>query len=123
MEEIGPDDLGRSFDEVREYMGATTEVTVRPRDIEALRERTEGWAAGLQMVTIALRGKRDVGNLIASFSGTARTVSSYLQHEVFATLPEATRDFLLRTAILDRFCAGAGAAVAPDTDAAKLIAE
>ncbi len=61
VEEIGPDDLALTFEEVQEYMRASTEVTLDPRDIDTLRERTEGWAAGLQMVTIALRGKRNVG--------------------------------------------------------------
>jgi LuxR family maltose regulon positive regulatory protein len=123
VEEIGPGDLALTFEEVQEYMRASTEVTLSPRDIDTLRDRTEGWAAGLQMVAIALRGKRSVGNLIESFSGAARTVSGYLQEEVFAALPEAIRGFLMRTVILGRFCADVGAAVAGVTNADNLIAE
>jgi len=123
VEEIGPDDLALTFEEVQEYMRASTEVALAPRDIDTLRERTEGWAAGLQMVAIALRGKRSVGNLIDSFSGAARTVSGYLQEEVFATLPEEIRGFLMRTVVLGRFCADIGTVVATVPDAASLIAE
>jgi LuxR family transcriptional regulator, maltose regulon positive regulatory protein len=123
VDEIGPDDLALTFEEVQEYMRAATDLTLRPRDIDTLHERTEGWAAGLQMVAIALRGKRDVGNLIESFSGAARNVSGYLQEEVFASLPEDVREFLMRTVILGRFCADVGTAVARMPDAGRLIAE
>jgi LuxR family maltose regulon positive regulatory protein len=123
VEEIGPNDLALTFEEVQEYMRTSTELTLGTRDIDSLRERTEGWAAGLQMVAIALRGKRSVGNLIESFSGAARTVSGYLQEEVFATLPEEIREFLMRTVILGRFCADIGAAVADVPNAANLVAE
>ncbi len=123
VEEIGPDDLALTFEEVQAYMRASTEVTLSPRDIDTLRERTEGWAAGLQMVAIALRGKRSVGNLIESFSGAARAVSGYLQEEVFAALPEDVRDFLMRTVILGRFCADLSEAVVGTPNAAALIAD
>lgn len=123
VEEIGPGDLALTVDEIQEYMRAASDVTLRPGDIETLRERTEGWAAGLQMVTIALRGKRDVGNLIKSFSGAARSVSGYLQEELFGKLPEELRGFLLRSAILGRLCADVGTAVTGVSNAAELIAE
>lgn len=123
VEEIGPDDLALTFDEVQQYVRAATELSLDPGDVSALFDRTEGWAAGLQMVTIALRGKRNAGNPIQSFSGAARTVSGYLQEEVFAMLPEEVRGFLMRTAILDRFCADVVTAITRVPDAANLIGE
>jgi LuxR family transcriptional regulator, maltose regulon positive regulatory protein len=123
VEEIGPDDLALTFGEVQQYMLAATEVMLTAGEIGTLHERTEGWAAGLQMVTIALRGKRNVGNPIESFNGAARAVSGYLQEEVFATLPAELRGFLMRSAILDRFCADVCMAVTGVPDAANLIAE
>ena len=123
VEEIGPDDLALTYDEVGAYMRAATEVSLSPGDIGSLHERTEGWAAGLQMIGIALRGKRNAGNLIESFSGAARTVSGYLQEEVFAALPDELRGFLMRTSILDRFGADVGTAITGVANAANLIAE
>jgi len=74
-------------------------------DIAALDARTEGWAAGLQLAAISLQGTRDTSGFIRSFTGSHRYVMDYLVEEVLHRLPEATQDFLLRTAFLDRFCA------------------
>ncbi len=123
MEEIGPDDLALTFDEVRSFMQSATEASLSPGDIDTLHEHTEGWAAGLQMVTIALRGRRNAGNPIEAISGTTRSVSGYLQEEVFGKLPERLRDFLMRTSILGRFCAEVCAAVAREQEAGRLIDE
>lgn len=123
VEEIGPRDLALTIDETQEYMRTATDVSLRPGDIDTLCERTEGWAAGLQMVAIALRGKRDVGNLINSFSGAARSVSGYLQEELFGNLPDALRSFLLRTSVLGRMCADVCTAVTGVGNAAEFIAE
>ena len=72
------------------------------------------------MVTIALRGKRDVGNLISSFSGAARSVSGYLQEELFGRLPEELRGFLMRSSILGRLCADVATAVTGVVNATEL---
>ncbi len=123
IEEIGPDDLALNFEEVSECLAATGEVTLTAGEVDAVHGRTEGWAAGLQMISIALRGKRSVGTSIESFTGTARTVSGYLQQEVLAGLPAELREFLGRTAVLDRFCADVATVVAGVPNAAQLIAE
>jgi LuxR family maltose regulon positive regulatory protein len=123
LEEIGPGDLALTIDEIQEYIRTGTDLSLKPRDIDTLRERTEGWAAGLQMITIALRGKRDVGALIDSFSGAARAVSGYMQEELFRNLPEELRAFLLRSSILARISADVGTAVTGVSNAAEVIAE
>jgi LuxR family transcriptional regulator, maltose regulon positive regulatory protein len=119
--EIGPADLALTFDEVREFLRMTTEVEASAGEIDALRERTEGWAAGIQMVGIAARGKKSIAPLIDSFSGGGRTVSSYLEEQVFDTLPPDVRAFLVRTAILERFCADIATVVAGVSDSARII--
>ena len=123
LEEIGPDDLALTFDEVDSFMRAATDAKLSPGDVDTLHEHTEGWAAGLQMVTIALRGRRNPGSPMEAISGTTRSVSGYLREEVFGKLPENLRNFLMRTAILGRLCADVGAAVAGEPDAGRLIAE
>ena len=123
IEEVDASDLALTAGEVQEYMRTASEVRLGPSDIDALCERTEGWAAGLQMVTIALRGKRDVGDLISSFSGAARSVSGYLQEELFGRLPDELRGFLLRSSILGRLCADLATAVTGVVNATELISE
>jgi LuxR family transcriptional regulator, maltose regulon positive regulatory protein len=70
-----------------------------------LHERTEGWAAGLYLAVLSIRGREDVSAFIESFAGSDRRVVDYLGAEVLAELPEEEVDFLLHTGVLDRFCA------------------
>ena len=72
---------------------------------EALEERTEGWIAGLQLAALSLSDvsdRGDVAEFIGAFAGSNRFVIDYLVDEVLARQGAEVRDFLLRTAILDR---------------------
>jgi LuxR family transcriptional regulator, maltose regulon positive regulatory protein len=71
-------------------------------DVERLAERTEGWAAGLYLAGLSLRGRADPGAFIAAFHGDNRHVADYLAADVLARQPEEIRRFLLRTSILRR---------------------
>jgi ATP/maltotriose-dependent transcriptional regulator MalT len=70
--------------------------------VAALATRTEGWAAGLQLAALSLRGRSDVAGFVATFSGSHRYVLDYLAEEVLAGQPEPVRRFLLETSVLDR---------------------
>jgi len=74
-------------------------------ELDLLLERTEGWAAGLYLAGLSLRGRGDGAELIASFSGEQRHLADYLLEEVLTGQPDELRDFLVRTSILDRFTA------------------
>jgi ATP/maltotriose-dependent transcriptional regulator MalT len=83
---------------LREAVGADL-----PDDaIAALEARTEGWAAGLQLAGLSLRGHADPAGFIAGFSGSHRYVLDYLAEEVLDRQPEPVRAFLLETSVLDR---------------------
>jgi LuxR family maltose regulon positive regulatory protein len=71
-------------------------------DVERLRERTEGWAAGLYLAALSLRGRPDAHEFIEAFAGNDRHVVDYLVSEVLDREAPGVREFLLRTSILDR---------------------
>jgi LuxR family transcriptional regulator, maltose regulon positive regulatory protein len=71
-------------------------------EVERLAERTEGWAAGLVLAGLSLRGRQDTGAFIASFQGDNRHIADYLATEVLERQPEPIRQFLLRTSVLER---------------------
>ena len=75
--------------------------TRRPRSAEQLWERTEGWAAGLRLAALALRGHADPAAFVAEFAGDDSTVADYLLGEVLAQQPEDLREFLLRISVVD----------------------
>ena len=68
----------------------------------ALAARTEGWAAGLQLAGLSLRGQQDAAGFVAAFSGSHRYVLDYLAGEVLDRQPGQVREFLLETSVLER---------------------
>lgn len=100
--EIRAADLRFTVDEAAEYLTGVTGLQLAAGDVEALEERTEGWIAALQLAALSLQGRDDVGGFIARFTGTDRYLVDYLVEEVLAQQPEAVREFLLRSAVLDR---------------------
>jgi ATP/maltotriose-dependent transcriptional regulator MalT len=57
----------------------------------ALTARTEGWAAGLQLAALSLRGRTDAAGFVAAFSGSHRFVLDYLADEVLDGQPGQVR--------------------------------
>ncbi len=68
----------------------------------ALAARTEGWAAGLQLAALSLRGQEDMAGFVAAFTGSHRYVLDYLAEEVLERQGEEVRAFLLETSVLER---------------------
>jgi LuxR family maltose regulon positive regulatory protein len=91
--------------EVAAFLRDRLQQDLAPADIATLENRTEGWAAGLQLAALSLQGRDDVRGFIEAFSGSHRHVLSYLAGEVLDRQPPAVLDFLLQTSILDQMCA------------------
>ncbi len=70
--------------------------------VAALATRTEGWAAGLQLAALSLRGQDDAAAFVAAFTGSHRYVLDYLAEEVLEQQDEQLRRFLLETSVLER---------------------
>jgi ATP/maltotriose-dependent transcriptional regulator MalT len=102
---IGPDDLALGPAETREFVNDVKGLGLTEPEIEALSERTEGWFAGLQLVTMTVKNLSDRKQFIEEFSGTDQDITSYLGEVVLSQQPDDVRNFLLKTSILDRFCA------------------
>ena len=67
-----------------------------------LAARTEGWAAGLQLAGLSLRGQADAAGFVAAFTGSHRYVLDFLADEVLDRQDEELRTFLLETSVLER---------------------
>ncbi len=82
-------------------------------DVKALEDKTEGWAAGLQLVLAALVGRNPEGRsrLIEGIQGSHRYLFDYLVSEAFQRQPPATQRFLLITSVLNQMDAAACAAL------------
>ncbi len=67
-----------------------------------LQERTEGWAAGVQLAALSLQAEPDLVAAVDSIRGDQRFIFDYLAEEVFARVPDPVQYFLLQTAHLAR---------------------
>ncbi|OZB92826.1 LuxR C-terminal-related transcriptional regulator [Paenibacillus sp. XY044] len=93
-------------EETEQFYQKSGIMRLTPRQIDRIAERTEGWAAGLQLASLSLRTAEDVDRWIDGFYGNHRNVADYLFHEVLSQLPPDLKSFVLTTAILDRMNAG-----------------
>jgi ATP/maltotriose-dependent transcriptional regulator MalT len=103
--EVRASDLRFSHEEAARFLNESMGLRLGEHDVAELERRTEGWAVGLQMAAISLRGREAPQTFITGFSGSNRYVLDYLTDEVLARQPEEVRRFLLETSILDRLSA------------------
>ena len=91
--------------------------------LAALAARTEGWAAGLQLAALSLRGHDDAAAFVAAFTGSHRYVLDYLTEEVLDRQDEHLRAFLLETSVLERLSGPLCDAVTGRQDSQALLEE
>jgi len=80
-------------------------LNLTAKQITTLEASTEGWVAGLQLAALSMQRLPDRAAFINTFSGTHRYVMDYLLEEVFEQQTGEIQQFLLKTALLDRFSA------------------
>jgi LuxR family maltose regulon positive regulatory protein len=104
--EVRADDLRFNSEEAAELLGPCMGLALQAGEIAALTDRTEGWAAGLQLAGLSLHGRRpeQVAEFVRTFSGSHHYILDYLVEEVLDRQPEQVQRFLLQTSILERLC-------------------
>jgi LuxR family transcriptional regulator, maltose regulon positive regulatory protein len=96
-------------------------VDLLESDLADLVERTEGWPGGVYLAALSLRGRSSPTAFVRQFTGGNRYIVDFLAEEVLNRQPEHIRQFMTRTAILDRFCAPLCDAVTGSANAAEII--
>ena len=107
--EIRERDLRFTLPEAQAFLVQTMGLELSEQEIGKLEERTEGWAAGMQLAALALdefTNQEERQAFIEAFTGSNRLIVDYLISEVLQRQSETTRQFLLCTSILERFCGG-----------------
>jgi len=121
LTELRAADLRFSPAEAAEFLNRMMGLNLSSEDIAALEIRTEGWIAGLQLAALSLQGHTDTAGFIQAFTGSHRFVLDYLVEEVLQHQAEHLRSFLLKTAILDRFCPPLCNAVTESEDGKEIL--
>jgi LuxR family maltose regulon positive regulatory protein len=102
LAELRTADLRFTSEEAATLLGEAAGSALSGTEVTALTARTEGWAAGLQLAGLSLRGHADPAGFVAAFSGSHRFVLDYLADEVLDGQTAQVRAFLLETSVLER---------------------
>ena len=103
--EIRARDLQFSSEEATTLFNDVVSLNLKPGQVEALNQRAEGWIVSLNLAALTLKGQTASDKIIERFTGSHQYILDYLTEEVLEALPDEQRQFLLRTSILNRFCA------------------
>ncbi|MHC1784853.1 MAG: LuxR C-terminal-related transcriptional regulator [Anaerolineaceae bacterium] len=98
-------DLRFNLEETGKFLREIMKLDLSPEIIHHLEERTEGWAAGLQLAALSMTRLKNTCVLFTGFPIGHRYLVNYLVEEVFDGLTEVQKNFLLSTAIFDRLSA------------------
>mgnify|MGYP001035411291 CR=1 FL=1 len=96
-------------------------VPIRPRQLDALLVRTEGWPAALYLAGSTLGAAGDPGAAIAQFAGDDRRVVDYIREELLFSVSPRRLDFLLRASLLERLSGPVCDAVLEREDSATVL--
>ncbi|HUI71014.1 MAG TPA: LuxR C-terminal-related transcriptional regulator [Spirochaetia bacterium] len=121
LAEIRQADLALTREETKAFLTEVSGVTLTKEVVQSLSLATEGWAAGLQILTSSFRDGADPSRLIEELIGRQRYLRDYLVEEVLAQLDSPTLEFLERCSILEELSADLCAAVTGRTDSRELL--
>ena len=118
--ELRDRDLYFSLAESRDLL-ANFGVEVAAAELALLHQRSEGWAAALQMAALSLRGTADPARAARALEVRSHAIAEYFISEVLDQQPPEMARFMLDTSILGELTADACAAVTGRQDAAALL--
>ena len=121
LTEIRAEDLRFSPREAGALVTSVGDVDLDASAVHGLCERTEGWAAGLQLAAIALRGATAPAAAVDAIRGDDRHILDYFTAEVFEGLPASHRDLLVRASVLERLSGPLCDAVLQRTGSAAIL--
>ena len=122
MADLRASDLRLTGDEVQRWLGERL-PELPAASIQELGERTEGWAAGLQLALSSLAGRDPArsGEIVQRLRGTHHVIFDYLVSEVFGQQPPDVQQFLLHTAVLEHMNAAVCNALPGIQDAQAML--
>src|SRR5512139_2571520 len=105
ISEIRTQDLRFTAEETAAYLHQWQFASVSQKALPLLEERFEGWPAGLQLAALSLRSADSQESVMSAISSENADITGYLVDEMLTHQFPAIQEFLLKTSLLDRFCA------------------
>ena len=105
LTELRQQDLRFTVADTARFLQQMTGLEVVDTVAAALQAKTEGWVLGLRLAALFHRHQGDFDLLLRHLPEQVAYVSEYLMSEVLLQQQPEVQDFLMQTAILNRFCA------------------
>ncbi|HEY2437528.1 MAG TPA: hypothetical protein VGH93_10115, partial [Solirubrobacteraceae bacterium] len=121
LTEVRGADLRFDVREAGAFLNEVVGLDLEADEIARLHERTEGWAAGLQLAGLSLRGREDHRQFIESFAGDDQQIVDYLGLEVLDSQSPELREFMIQSSVLDRLSGPLCSAVTGNPDSERLL--
>ena len=118
LDEIRTRDLRFTQQETETYLSESQSIHIDQPSLTLLDERFEGWPAGLHLAALSLRSAANQKSVLSAISSENTNITGYLLDEVLIHQLPAIHNFLLKTSILDRFCASLCEEVIGESDTA-----
>ena len=80
-------------------------VVISEEISEKLLKRTEGWVTGLRLTAHSVKTIEQLESILKKMKGDNRFVTEYLVEQALSWQPEEYQNYLMKTSLLDRFCA------------------
>jgi LuxR family maltose regulon positive regulatory protein len=104
--EVRSVDLRFTLEEAHAFLCGTTGRELDPEWTRLWANKTEGWVVGLRLAALSMRDRPQDKAFVREFQGAGiDLIVEYFTSEVLAQQSAEVLDFVLRTSILDRFCA------------------
>lgn len=117
-------DLRFSSDEIQKLLNQQLGLSLSSDSLDALETRTEGWVAGLHILTASLKGTSTPAErnaFIAHLPASDRPIFDFLAEEVLNQQESGTRRFLLETGLLSELEAELCQAVTGQEKSAEIL--
>ena len=118
MAEIRSRDLRFTEEETAAYMSQALDRPLDQAAIRLLEEHTEGWITALRLAALWMRRVGNPEAVLGALTRADADVAEYLLDEILSRQVPAIQTFLLKTSILDRWCASLCEAVLGEGDPA-----
>lgn len=119
--ELTQADLQFTKGEVQDYLDNPNLADVSVDWCEGVYERTEGWPVALQMVRRWMQDGIPPEQILTQLSGRAEDIAAYFFEQVFDSLSDEAREFLLKTSILERVNGDVGNVICGNSDGWEVL--
>jgi LuxR family transcriptional regulator, maltose regulon positive regulatory protein len=121
LTQLSADDLLLSAEEGMVWLGQSISVTLTEREKLMLGIMAGGWAAGFNLLMLALKNQGDVHQFIPTFDGYHPLLQGYFIEQILKKQSDDQQAFLIKTSILANLNGSLCDAVTDQTNSATIL--